>query len=698
MRKIITTIALSITGLAAGIITMHCAYAQTQHSTNIYGTLGLNTIPNARMDETGTIRTQISQLDPYLHGFIGIQIADPLYIGLRQSAEFSSFSNDAKHLYPGIDAKLRLNKESAHTPEIAFGVQSGLGHKRQSGEYLALSKRYKDLDVTGGIGWGRFASAAHIDNPLNAISSHFGKDRPLDGETPTKPQNWLTGQDIGFFAGAEYFTPIKGLSLKADYGGDAYEAEKNAFNFRPAAPWSIGFNYKPWNFLDFGLAAQGTEKIMARLSLQGNIKNWRHQSAKSKSNTPLAPYRTDTETTTLISRDAERDHLHLKNVTADYNIASATIQYNNHNSAPNQLGKALIHMANNAGQYIEALKLSPVVNTLRGPSITFMRRSIESAFAHNNGSTDEIWHTTAFKHDFSGLQKYRINDYNDYDFKGINVTLDNQISLSEEDTSLLRRTSLIVETTGPHHFKYFTSGLGLRLNLSDNIGKLKRTRARRATPIKSDVYDFADRFFAIDTAYIALPHTIMPNLHSNLTMGYLDENFAGLGGEILYRPFDKRYAIGAESWLVKKRDPYTVANLGTRDTSLFSGSLNGWYDIPKADVVFGIKAGRLLAQDVGATATLTKNFKSGATLEAYTSISNQADADLFGGTTHTDHGLRLNIPLGGYKYLKNANIRVTAAPFGKDIAQSVDNPLPLYKATNQFSLSHLAKHWDELNE
>ena len=106
------------------------ALSDTPYSTNTHGTLGLNTVPSARMDKTGTIRTGLSHLDPYLHGFIGLQLADPLYIGIRQSAETSSLNEDFDRLYPGIDAKLRLTKESAYIPQVVFGVQSGFGHTR----------------------------------------------------------------------------------------------------------------------------------------------------------------------------------------------------------------------------------------------------------------------------------------------------------------------------------------------------------------------------------------------------------------------------------------------------------------------------------------------------------------------------------------------------------------------------------------
>ncbi|MFK7838938.1 MAG: YjbH domain-containing protein [Bdellovibrionales bacterium] len=689
--------AITIAILASAPALPNIACAQTKHSTNIHGALGLNTIPNARMDKTGTLRTQLSFQDPYLHGFLGIQIADSLYIGIRQSAEFSSFDENAKNLFPGIDAKLRLIKESPHIPEIAFGVQSGLGHKRQSGEYLALSKRYNNFDFTAGIGWGRFATGAHFDNPLKSLGSHFDQNRNLDGENPTKPRDWLTGQNIGLFAGLEYFTPIKGLSLKADYGGDDYEAETNAFNFEPAAPWSVGFNYKPWNFMDISLAAQGTNKIMARLALQGNIKKWQHQSHQSRSKTQktLIPRK---ETAHNIFDPHHQPPKSLYNIHTSNTIKTASLDLNQNHSSPHQMGRALINLANYTHPNIEAFAINTEINNLRGPRLTFMRKSLEQALKNNNGSTNEIWHTTEFENSITGLQKLSTTSKKPFHFKRINALLDNQISLSEEDTSLLRRTSLILSTQQSNLFKDLTAGLGLRFNLSNNLGKIRRLRPQASLPIKSDVADFADRFFALENLYVAMPFTIGPNIHTNIIGGYIDENFVGTGAEILFRPYDKRFAIGAEGWSVQKRDPFTTANLGTFSTSLLSAHVNAWYDIPKADIVLGLKAGRFLARDMGASASLTKNFKNGATLEAYASFTDKSDIDIFGGTTNADHGLRITIPLGGYKYTPNSQIRVTAAPFGRDIGQTVNNPTPLYQTTTPLSLAHIAKHWNELNQ
>ena len=112
-----------------------CAH---EYTPALQGPLGLNSVPSARMSESGTISIGSSTLDPYLHGYIGFQLDKSLYVGLRQSAEISNLNDDADRLYPGVDLKLRLLDETRLRPAIALGLQSAVGHKRMAGEYLAL--------------------------------------------------------------------------------------------------------------------------------------------------------------------------------------------------------------------------------------------------------------------------------------------------------------------------------------------------------------------------------------------------------------------------------------------------------------------------------------------------------------------------------------------------------------------------------
>jgi hypothetical protein len=663
------------------------AYAhEYMPSSTLFGPLGLNTVPSARMDEAGTVKIGVSALDPYVHAFAGFQLATPLYINIRQTAEASDLNAKAKRLYPGVDLKLRLLEETGRRPEISVGINAALGHKRMASEYIALSKRYNDFDFTAGIGWGRMGSAGHIKNPLKAISKHFGGDRALDGEMANRPAHWFTGDNVGFFAGVEYFTPIDGLSLKFDYGADRYTVEKQNPDFDAPAPWSIGVVYQPYDWVDMSLALQGTDRVMGRISLKGLLQNWRNKNAKIRSNEPkLQPRHTGTI--------AQQEHTNNEGIEAL--SVESYLALNPYEPAPRQIGYAAIETANQANTKAEEIVIRPSVMGLQGPSVRLLRRDFERALIDNQGSPQEIWNNAEF--DTSGKGAFSRPENTDKSgIFGHNFYLTqlNTLSLSEEDNGVLYRTSAIAGGRGPAFFGFLDAGYALRLNIHDNLDKISDIRPRSPLPVRSDIDVFAQNRLILDHSYLALTHSFTPQLHLSLLGGYLEEMYGGFGGELLYRPFGSRLSYGAELWQVFKRDPYTDFALGLTYDHLLTGHMNMWYEIPHHDLTLQAKAGRYLGEDIGGTLSLHKNFKNGVDLQGFVTVTNKGDFDLFGGTTHAYSGLRLTMPLGGFKYVpKGVSTQLRVEPFGRDTGQALENPLPLYELTRQFSYSHMAQHW-----
>jgi len=688
---------------AAFLLCCLCApgYAN-EYSATILGPLGLNTVPSARMAPAGTISAGVSTLDPYVHGFIGFQIAEPLYINIRQSAEVSNINENADRLYPGADIKLRVLKESAWRPALAIGLQSAVGHKRMAGEYVVLSKRHNNFDFSGGIGWGRFGSAGHVKNPLKALSSHFGKFRSLDGEMPNDLSDWFTGENIGFFGGVEYFTPfLERFSIKLDWGADRYAAEKAAFNYNVPAPWSASLNYQPAPWAHISAGMQGKNKVMGRLSFQNTPDNWPFSAHDQSAPALFRPFRTDLAIPSQMMHAAATDNITLYQVRNDGRHASAMMEMNPHENLPRQLGRAVRHMANHAGPDVEEFYITPTRMNLRGPTVRLMRRDFESALAQKQGSAAEIWQNTEFitgaskpGHDDNDIPLRFADFFHARDFR---LVLDNELSLSEEDSGTLYRSALVIEKTAPEFFGFLTSGTSLRINLKDNLDNIRKFRPRAILPVRSNIDDFAQNRFSLDRLYTSFTHSFSPSTHMAITGGYLEEMYGGLGGEILYRPFGKRFAFGGEAWLALKRDPFAQFNMGFNGDHLVTGHLSAWYDVPEADITLQARAGRYLAEDLGGTLALHKDFINGAKLEGFVTISDSADFDVFGGTTHAYHGIKLSMPLGSIKYVPSGSeVRFTAAPFGRDTGQSLDNPLKLYEITENFSKSHIIQHWDSV--
>ena len=504
------------------------------HSPAINGFLGLNTIPSARMDETGTIRAGISTLDPYLNSFISVQIAKPLSLTFRQTAEVSSLTKDSKALYPGVDFKLRLFEENTYRPEIALGIQSALGHKRMAGEYLTLSKRYKNLDFTTGLGWGRFGTAGHFKNPLIGLSPHFKKDRDYISEYPNEPSDWFTGKDAGIFGGMEVFLPYDGFSLKFDYGADRYTAEKMTSNYHNASPWGTGLAYNYQNQLSAGIGIQGTDKVMGRLSIQSTPAKWPFTSSKY-SDTPRPIYK-ERPQRTYIARmryEADLDGIKLSDIWIDSTRKQlfATLHLPEKVPAPKHVGRAVRHIIANAQDSVEEIIITLQTKNLRGTRISLMRSDIEKALHNKQASANEIWqHATIKKtqeplnidadthHLKTVLSKNKLSknpflpakhfslahiiqplvpdmtlgdplppslkqgiSYTRAKWPDIRLILDNQIGLSEEDSGFLRRSSLIIKGNTNSPFLGFSSGAAVRLNLSDNLDNISKYRAASAT-------------------------------------------------------------------------------------------------------------------------------------------------------------------------------------------------------------------------
>lgn len=662
------------------------------YSASLYGPLGLNTVPSARMDKAGVIRVGVSILDPYRHGFIGFQIADPLYVQLRQSGTGSRLGDTPDGLYPGMDLKIRLAKEDRYTPEIALGMNSAFGHKKTASEYIALSKRWRDFDFTGGIAWGRLGSEGTLSNPFKKFSRHFSHDRNFNSETPNGANDWFTGEEIGLFAGVEYFTPLDGLSVKAEWGADSYEADQAAVNFKAPAPWSLSLNYAPYEWMDVSAGMVGTDKIFARLSFQGNLFKWPGRNAETGSPVPLHPHRTGTASAQKMMLSAQKNGILLFDTQHTDFMADGLLDLSPFEPAARQIGRAARHMANNGGHKVESLSITPYTFGLKGHRMTLIRRDLESALAHNNGSPEEIWQDTTIEETSNEKKKKSEHIF----LWHPRLILDTRLSLSEEDSGILYRSSLVFEETKQLPYG-FTVGAAARLNIDDNLHRLADFHPAALHPVRSDEDLYASRLLALDRSYLSWFKTLKTDLHIALSAGALEEMYTGAGGEILYRPFGKTFAVGAEAWRVYKRDPADFLGSSFFEDPSFTGHLNLWYEVPNTDLTLFAKAGRYLGEDFGASGGLETRFENGAKIKAFLSATNENDRDIFGGKTNLYGGLQLSLPLGNIKYLpKGSELRFTSAPFGRNKAQTLDKPLPLYEVTEPMSYRRLIQSWQEV--
>lgn len=624
------------------------------------GVGGLNRVPSARMDADQTMRLGVSTAGPYNHAFLGLQIAKPLTVNLRQSMEISSILDEPERVYPGMDIKLRLMEEGRYQPELAFGMNSVLGHQRFSSEYVALSKRFYDWDFTGGIAWGRLAGGGHIRNPLARLSTHFDQDRNYLSEENAHPSDWFTGKEIGFFGGVEYYTPFDGLSLKADFGGDDFTPEKLQGGFDRPAPWSAGFNYSPRPWLSFAGGLIGGDMVMARLSLQHDVTSW----------------------------PGKADHINdppVRNVTQDKTTLTGLVEIGDGSSAA-QIGAAAKTLEIQAAPEITTITVIPIQGGIKGKAMTFSRRDIRALQKPGRTSPEEIWRGTRFSDVPRALSQTSSP-------RRFSFNPELGFSLGEDDTSHLYRVSLVAGERKHLGYGLYT-GNDIRLNLADRFDQWDKIRPRRDDVTRSNAGDFARNRVTLDRSFLAWMGTILPDTHMALSAGYLEEMFAGVGGEILYRPHQSPFSFGVEGWAASPRDPLTTLALGVFDDRRLSGHLNLFYDIPATDITAFAKAGRYLAGDVGGTLGVQKTLDDGLKIKGFMTATNEADQDIFGESPSLYAGFELSLPLGNLPYVPaGSTVRLSTTPMARDFGQAIDKPVSLFDLTEPMSYRHLGQNW-----
>jgi hypothetical protein len=195
-------------------------------SHNLFGMTGLIDMPSAEMQPDAQFSVTSGYFGGYLRNTISVQFLPGLETAFRYSVlEDMLDGSQGTTLYDrSFDVKLRLIEESPDWPTVVIGLQDFLGTGVYSGEYLAATKNFLggDLKFTGGIGWGRFAGTNGIDNPLCRGANRFCDRTQSTGTGGTVEfGQFFSGDEMGFFGGVEWRTPIDDLAFKAEYRDDA---------------------------------------------------------------------------------------------------------------------------------------------------------------------------------------------------------------------------------------------------------------------------------------------------------------------------------------------------------------------------------------------------------------------------------------------------------------------------------------------
>lgn len=211
-----------------------------------YGDIGLIEMPSARMASDGQLSLTVGDVDANMWRVgLGFQVLPWLEGTFRYNHIPNFFPGGGALFDRSFGLKVRLFPETAYTPAVAVGARDIVGTGVFGQEFVVLSKRFWDFDITAGLGWGRLASTDMFDNPLGLISDRFNHRNADTGEGGTISFGQLFhGPHTSVFGGINWQTPIDDLNLIVEYSSDRYLAERRNTHFFTRMPVNVAVNYR----------------------------------------------------------------------------------------------------------------------------------------------------------------------------------------------------------------------------------------------------------------------------------------------------------------------------------------------------------------------------------------------------------------------------------------------------------------------
>jgi hypothetical protein len=206
-------------------------------------------------------------------------------------------------------------------------------------------------------------------------------------------------------------------------------------------------------------------------------------------------------------------------------------------------------------------------------------------------------------------------------------------------------------------FRGFSLNTQLEANIYDNFNVARQSDSVLPHVRTDFVHYFTDGKNGIANLEASYRFRLSPTLFGLVRAGYLESMFAGVGGEILYRPEGARWALGWDLYGVQQRDYDRL--FGLQPYHVVTGHMTLYYQSPWYDLNFNFRIGRYLAGDYGVTFELTRRFSTGVEIGAFVTKTNVTPEQF--GEGSFDKGIMIRIPLSWLAPLE------TQAQFGMDL-------------------------------
>ena len=678
------------------------AHAEPRYTQNDFGGVGLLQTPTARMAPAGELSFNANRTDPNSRYSFSLQPLEWLEGTFRYTSVSNrrygpeELSGDQSNKDKAVDVKARLWRESHWLPEVALGFRDVGGTGLFSSEYFVANKRYNNLDFSVGIAWGYLGNRGDFRNPLSYVDDGFNDRRDIDTAGDVNTGMYFRGPP-SFFGGVAYQTPWDPLSLKIELEGNDYKHEPQGNNQVQDSPINIGAVYKLNDSVDLSVGWERGNTALFGITLHTNFIS-RKAPVKSY-DPPPQPLPAQAPTTplkevdwTAVSRQLESN--------AGYKVEriaqrdSELMVYGEQSKyfyPAKGVGRASRILDKNTNDEIQWFTL---INKRYDMPVeeTSVPRSTFRNVVNNEQDLVDLHRTTevnrATEHYDKTLYQRKPDPFT-YGFG-----LGYQQNLGGPDGFLLYQISAYAE--GQYRFtpNTWASG-GVSVNLLNNYDKFTYDAPSNMPRVRTDLRQY------VTTSDVTMPalqlnkaKRLDQDLYGMVYGGYLESMYAGVGGELLYRPMGERWSIGADLNYVRQRE--FDQGFGLRDYRTVTGHVTTYTKLP-FDLDAAVSVGRYLARDWGTTIDISREFTNGVKFGGWVTRTTASSEEY--GEGSFDKGIYISIPFDemmSVSTMSRANI--AWAPLTRDGGAMLHRQYSLHTMTDGRNRDAFYENFEKITE
>jgi len=661
----------------------------TQPTLNFFGLPGLMDMPSAGAMPDGTLGFTVAHFAGQTRGTLSFQVL-PRVTATFRYAGIEGFNPepapgggnqtlpDGEYYFDrSFDIHWLAIEEAGWWPAVAVGIRDIAGTGVYGSEYVVATRHFgaeDQLGVTAGVGWGRLGERSPLGAP-------FG-DRPaLDfGEGGTVSFDQFFRGDAALFGGIEWQATDR-LRLQVEYSPDLYTRETADGVIEIDSPVNLGATYQLGRNATIGAHYLYGNTFGLSLSLVIDPRAPAADSLTTVAPNPVAPrppqaqpYGTDWTAQPdgpailrdNVARLMEEEGLELVGLALDERRAVLRVRNTRYQYESMALGRAMRVLTITMPHSVELFEVVFVVEGMDVSRVRMTRSDLE-ALEHAPDGADQLLARAVVE----DPRRVRDPELIEIMEPGRRFTwgISPYVETALFDPSTPIRGDIGVRAEARYEFGGgFVADGEVRARIAGNLDGQRLVNPPITTPtapypVRTDAYRYNQesdaRVERLTFSHYGRPAT---NLYSRLTLGYLERMYAGVSGELLWRPVDSRLGLGVEVNHVWQRE--FDGGLGLQDYNVTMGHVSAYYALGE-DFEAQIDVGRYLAGDLGATLRLERVFDNGWRVGAFATFTDVSFDDF--GEGSFDKGITLDIPLGWAAGTSTReNIAATVRPVLRD--------------------------------